>query len=96
MTKVIDQVEDLLVNGYKTASPQRLRDSNKALVLAFWERQGLYLDEDQKRAYMRCKSAGSITRARREFNKTYPPSPKVVELRYERFKEYKYDQAVML
>ena len=32
MSKVINRVEDLLLHGYKTASAQTLRDSDKALL----------------------------------------------------------------
>lgn len=84
------KVEQLLKNGYKTATPQQLRDSDKILLLAYWQQQGLELTGAQKAIFMRnCDIAESITRARRELKKDYPASPKVTEERYSKFKQYR-------
>lgn len=96
MTKVINRVEDLLLHGYKTASAQTLRDSDRALLMAFWELDGLYLNDEQKVAFMNATAAESITRARRALKDRYPASPEITEKRYKRFNEYKYENAVML
>lgn len=80
-------VRQLLINGYKTATPQLLRDNNKILRLAIWEMEGLELTPYQKAVFMQnCSAAGTITRERRKMNKEFPSSPKVKKFRQE--KEY--------
>lgn len=91
MSKVINRVEDLLLHGYKTASAQTLRDSDRALLLAVWDQEGLHLTDEQKRAYMSCTTAETITRARRALKVQYPASARVDQARYDKFKSYKYD-----
>ena len=93
--KVLNTVESLLVNGYKTASPQTLRDSDRALLMAMWELQGLHLTDEQKRAFMHCTTAETITRARRALKNKYTASPAVNEARYEKYKAYKYEVAYL-
>lgn len=90
MKRVHSKVERFLRNGYKTATPQDLRDSDKKLLLAYWETQGLELTSRQKITFMtNCDIAESITRARRELKKDYPASPKVDKQRFEQFKQYR-------
>jgi hypothetical protein len=96
MSKLINRVEDLLLHGYKTASPQTLRDSDRALLLAVWDQEGLHLTDEQKRAYMSSTTAETITRARRALKAKYPASAGVDQARYDRFKQYKYETALML
>lgn len=96
MSKLIDRVENLLIHGYKTASPQKLRDNNKALVLAYWELDGLFLTDEQKRIFMKTKSASAITRERRNYNERYPASKNIQDMRFERYKEYKYDKVMYI
>lgn len=96
MSKVINRVEDLLLHGYKTASAQTLRDSDRALLMAFWELDGLYLTDEQKRAFMRSTTAESITRARRALKAQYPASARVDNDRFEKYKQYRYETALML
>lgn len=79
--RVHDRVEKLLSNA-------RLRDSDKLLLLEFWEGEGLYLTDAQKQAFMNCTPAESITRARRSLRSKYPGSEKVEEERFNKFKEY--------
>ncbi len=96
MTKVINRVEDLLLHGYKTASPQRLRDSDRALLLAVWDQEGLHLTSEQKQAYMSCTTAETITRARRALKAQYPASEAVDNARFEKYKGYRYEQVMYL
>lgn len=84
------KVEQLLKYGYKTATPQQLRDGDKALLLAVWDQDGLHLTPEQKAIFMqRCTVAESVTRARRDLKKKYPASEKVDQQRFNQFKEYK-------
>ena len=92
--RVHSNVENLLKYGYKTASPQQLRDSDKALLMAVWDQEGLHLTPEQKAVFMqRCSVAESITRARRELKADYPASEKVTEARYQQYKAYKEEYA---
>ena len=92
--RVHSNVEQLLKYGYKTASPQQLRDSDKALLLAVWDSQGLHLTPEQKAVFMqRCDIAESITRARRDLKTDYPASPKVDQARFDKFKQYRGEYA---
>ena len=90
MSKRVEyKVEQLLKNGYKRATPQQLRDSNKALLLAVWDQAGLYLTDQQKAIFMQnCEIAETVTRARRKLKAKYPASPKVDEQRYQQYKEF--------
>lgn len=67
-----------------------LRDSDKRLMLAIWENEGLTLSETQKSAFMdRCTTPETITRARRDAVKKYPASSKIEEERYRKFNDYR-------
>lgn len=81
--RVHDKVEHLL------KTQPRLRNSDKELLLAFWEDQGLYFSETQKKAIYACTPAESITRARRSLRDKYPGIKIVEEARYEAFKEFR-------
>jgi hypothetical protein len=96
MSDVSKRVEDLLLHGYKTASPQRLRDSDKALLLAFWELDGLYLTNEQKRVFMSCGVAESITRARRDLKKKYPASEAVDQARFDKYQQYRFEGVAVI
>ncbi len=96
MNRLVDRVEQLLRYGYKTATPQTLRDNDKALLLAVLEQDGVILNLEQKIAFMRATTFESVTRARRALKDRYPASPEITEKRYKRFNEYKYENAVML
>lgn len=88
--RVHSNVETLLKYGYKTATPQQLRDSDKTLILAYLEMvDGLELTPEQKAKFMQSTTFESITRARRALKADYPASQKVDEQRYQQFKEYK-------
>lgn len=77
-------VENLLHN-----QPE-LRNSDKKLLMAVWERQGLYLSQTQQMTFMNsCSVAESITRARRKLKDQYPADKEVTENRYNKYKEYK-------
>lgn len=83
-----DKVENLL------AQDQKYRDSDKQLLLTYWEMQGLVLSERQTATFLRCTAAESITRARRELKGQYPASHEVTEARYEKFNDYRNAKAV--
>lgn len=87
MEEVKTRVEKLLKYGYKTASPQVMRDSDKAILLAILEQDGLILNEVQKRAFMQATTFESVTRARRALKADYPASKEVDDMRYDKFKE---------
>lgn len=81
--KVNDKVEHLL------KTQPRLRNSDKELLLAFWEDQGLYFSETQKKAIYACTPAETITRARRKLRSQYPGDKKVEDKRFDKFKEFR-------
>lgn len=81
--RVNNKVERLLSNS------TRLRDSDKLLLLEFWEGEGLYLTSVQRDKFMNCTPAESITRARRSLRSKYPGSDKVEEERFDKFREYR-------
>lgn len=62
-----------------------LRNSDKALLLAYWRKEGLELSMEQERKFMLVTTAESITRARRALRKKYPASEKVEAVRYQKF-----------
>lgn len=67
-------------------SNERYRNSDKELLLAFWETEGLYLTEAQKMKFMGCTTAESITRARRKAKEEgIVGDKKVEEARYQMF-----------
>lgn len=66
---------------------QRMRDSDRHLILAVWSGYGLTLTKQQRAVYMDLPSADIIIRRRREFSKLYPASPLVDNRRYHAFKE---------
>ena len=86
--KVLNRVENLL--KYMPS----LRDSDKKLLLAYWERQGLVLTPEQTEKFMDCTVAESITRARRALRGKYPASEKIEQHRFDRFMDYRNNQAV--
>jgi hypothetical protein len=96
MNRLVDRVEQLLRYGYKTATPQTLRDNDKALLLAFWEREGLYLTNEQKRAFMHCTTAETITRARRDLKRQYPASEAVDQARFDKYQQYRFEGVAVI
>lgn len=86
MRQVNKPAEKLLRDGNAEYSPQQLRDSDKRLLIAFWETEGLYLTAEQKHKFMNVTPAESITRARRDLKADYPASEKVDQERFEKFK----------
>jgi len=83
MKRVLSKTETLLVHS------QILRDSDKKLLLAFCETEGLHLNEIQRSIFMGCTPAESITRARRALKVKYPASKAVDDQRFELYKEMK-------
>lgn len=81
--RVHDKVEHLL------KTQPRLRNSDKELLLAFWEDQGLYFSDTQKKAIYACTPAESITRARRSLRAQYPGEKKIEDDRFGKFKEFR-------
>lgn len=73
-------VEDIL--GTQPAT----RDSDQLLILEVWEYQGLYLNDDQKAAFLMVANPESIRRTRQKFQERskYLGSPKVKKERYMR------------
>ena len=69
-----------------------LRDSDKKLLLRFWEDEGFGLSENQKRIFLeKCTPAESITRARRALKDRYPASEQVTEQRYDQYLQYRFN-----
>lgn len=64
-----------------------LRDSDKELLLAYWQNEGLELSDIQKRKFMMCTTAESITRARRALRDKYKGSETVEAARYTKYIE---------
>lgn len=64
-----------------------LRDSDRLLLMAFWEAEGLILTPRQKEQFKKCTAAESITRARRNLRGKYPGTKQIEEGRYRKFKE---------
>lgn len=70
-----------------------LRDSDKRLLITFWESEGLILTSHQKSVLMDCTPAESITRARRFLRDKFPGSAKVEDARFERMEEEQSDHS---
>jgi len=85
--RVRDKVSRLL-----TANPE-LRDSDKKLLLAYWEEQGLYLSESQRVTFMGCTIAESITRARRGLTWKFPARKEVQAERQRKQALYKHNES---
>lgn len=67
-------------------SDERYRNSDKELLLAFWEKEGLYLSKTQRDVFMNCTTAESITRARRKAKEEgILGDKKIEEARYKLF-----------
>lgn len=81
--KTIDKVERLL------EASQIYRDSDRKLLLAYWEKEGLHLTDTQKDLFMGCTTAETITRARRALKNKYPASDHVNEERFRKYTQYK-------
>lgn len=71
---------------------QIYRDSDKRLLMAFWETEGLKLTPEQRAVFMSCTPAESITRQRRILKEKYPASQKIDNKRFEKFIDYKYNR----
>lgn len=67
-----------------------LVDSDRKLLLAYWESEGLYLDALQRDRFMRTTAAETITRAARKLRSTgeFRASHAVEEERYHKFKTF--------
>lgn len=66
------------------------RNSDKKLLLEYWERQGLQLDARQRQVFLnKCATAESITRARRSLREQYPATDEVESKRRDQETEYK-------
>ena len=68
---------------------RQARSNDKLLMLAVWEQQGLYLNDHQRKKFMKCMTSETITRIRRKLQEhgQYSATPEVEQLRYEKFKE---------
>ena len=61
------------------------RNSDKLLLLEFWEEHnGLVLSPQQRAIFMNAAPAESITRARRKLRDEFPGTPEVEQGRFER------------
>ncbi|MBA3678600.1 hypothetical protein H0W80_00130 [Candidatus Saccharibacteria bacterium] len=97
--------EQLIEGGIKITTNNRvenllkyipeLRSSDKKLLLSFWEKEGFVLSEDQKKKFMYCTCAESITRSRRKLKHMYPATKEVAEGRYKQFEMYKHNVGVV-
>jgi len=91
--KVEPKVEKILKDD------QKFRDSDKRLLMEYWERfDGLRLSPEQRATFMRATPAESITRARRELKVKYPASETIDNARYGRYVEERdsYGQPIMV
>ena len=87
--RVANRVEQIL------RSSQVYRDSDKRLLLEYWQQQGLHLTQDQRDVFLKsCTTAESITRARRLLRADYPATSAVDDARYDKFIDYKNNHAV--
>ena len=78
---------------------QKYINSDKRLLLAYWERyNGLILSDSQKLAFMQADTAESITRAARDLRSTgkYTASEEVEKERYGRYIIEKNDHGEMV
>lgn len=67
-----------------------LRNSDKKLLIHEWRKDGLELTPYQERIFLeKCKTAESITRARRLLKSQYPANNEVTETRYRLFEQYR-------
>ncbi len=86
--KVEPKVKALLIQNKAN------RNSDKLLLLEFWEQNnGLILTPQQRAIFMDATPAESITRARRSLRGEYPGSAKVEQGRFERFQEEQSDHS---
>lgn len=84
--KLHDRVEQSLMYNHN------LRNSDKMLLIHEWEKDGLFLTGEQQMIFLtKCKTAESITRARRLLKSKYPASKEVTEARYKKFENYKHN-----
>ena len=83
MRRIKNEVEALL------REKPELRDSDRALLLAYWASEGLVLDEEQRRVFMTTTIAESITRARRGLRAKYPGKSEVEQERYNKYTNYR-------
>lgn len=70
------------------------RNSDKRLLLTYWEKQGLLLTDEQKRKFMNLTTAESITRARRKLKRKYPATKEVDDKRYDLFQRFRVGEIV--
>ena len=79
-----NKVENIL------ASQPETRNSDKKLLLAVWEQQGLVLSHTQRQTFLdKCATAESVTRARRLLKVKYPAKAVVTEQRFKLFEQYR-------
>lgn len=71
---------------------QAYRDSDRLLLLAYWQREGFFLTPEQKAAFMNTTAAESITRARRALKAQYPASEAVDNARFDKYLHYKHER----
>lgn len=69
---------------------QEYRDSDKKLLLAYWEGEGFVLSETQKSKFMNCTTAETITRARRALKAQYPASEAVDNARFKKYQQHRF------
>lgn len=74
-------------------SNEDLRSNSKQLLMDFWQEEGLYLSDRQKRQFMNCTPAESILRARRALRPKYPGTDEVEEERFKRFEQEQQDHS---
>jgi hypothetical protein len=87
--KIINRVQNILENLPET------KDSDKKLLLAYWEQQGLCLNQTQRERFMTCTSAETITRARRALKPVTGIGLTSVDVeRFNKYVEYKQNGAV--
>lgn len=95
MSRILKIVGQMLLSGTLDYSAQQLRDSDKRLLLAVWDAQGLELSRTQRQIFMdKCTPPESVTRARRKLKPKYPASPEVDQVRFNKFRQYRQGELV--
>lgn len=87
--RVLNRVSNILHRS------ELARNSDKQLLLMYWQEQGLELSTEQQATFLlNCTGAEAVTRARRRLRTKYPASTEVEVARQERAKEYQHSHAV--
>jgi len=76
------KVEQLLADN------PRLRDSDLALIGAYWATEGFVMTDEQKIKFMSLTTPETLTRIRRDLRSKYPGSDAVEKQRFKKYEFY--------